>query len=83
MVTLEEAENLLKSFLSRYDLVTVDETDELWMFRYLNNNQEVMDGPPITVDKETGKVGYVLLPSDKGFELIEKTRRIKRIEKSN
>lgn len=81
LVTLEEAEKIadkiMEPILSQFDYAMVDETDELWIFTYRSDTtQEPMSSLPITVNKKTGEVGYVILPSKEGFKIMKKRRSV-------
>lgn len=70
-ITVDEAIEIAKEVLE-CERVTLSETSEVYIAAvYRENGAQGFGEMPISIDKKTGYVAVVVLPSDEGFRIID------------
>lgn len=79
MVTLKKAYEIAKEEANGFELQEVRDAGDMWIFIFtkrMKNGMIYPQSPNITVDKESGVVGKLIIPPIENLHIINKAKVI-------
>lgn len=79
MVDVREAYEKAKKQATTFELANVKETSEVWIFNFYKLNEKGLyypQAPIVTVNKETGELGRLVIPPLKNLDILKQARLV-------
>lgn len=71
MISLSEAKQIAVKECNEYPVAEIVDIGNRWAFCFDTGDPPIPDVPPVTVDKETGAVGWLTVPPLENLTILD------------